>query len=178
MECRVSSLRRSVYGRKRRTDDERFDERSIEGSRFQVLQHEAHKMVTVPDDIKVADPVLLKDPELEQIAMATLLIGRLLMETGARAEVVHEDCSLVAHGFGADHVDLRSGYASIDITVGRGPSTITRTMEVGPHGVDHRLSYAIRDLVRRVRQGSLTPPDVERSASATGTPAASSRVHT
>ena len=108
---------------------------------------------------RVADPVLLEDPELEQIAMATLLIGRLLMETGARAEVVHEDCSIVAHGFGADHVDLRSGYASIDITVGRGPSTITRTMEVGPHGVDHRLNQAIRDLVRRIRQGSLTAPE-------------------
>jgi uncharacterized membrane protein YjjP (DUF1212 family) len=108
---------------------------------------------------EVADPVLLSDPELEQIAVATLLIGRLLMETGDRAEVVHEDCSIVAHGFGADRVDLRSGCASIDITVGRGPSTITRTMEVGPHGVDHRLSQAIRDLVRRIRQDSLTPPE-------------------
>lgn len=124
-----------------------------------VLQNEAHKMVNAPDGTKGADPVLLEDPELEQVAVATLLIGRLLMETGARAEVVHEDCSLVAHGFGADHVDLRSGYASIDITVGRGPSTITRTMEVGPHGVDHRLSQAIRDLVRRIRQGIVTPPE-------------------
>jgi uncharacterized membrane protein YjjP (DUF1212 family) len=115
--------------------------------------------VNIPDSTKATVPVPLNDPELEQIATATLLIGRLLMESGSRAEVVHEDCSMVAHGFAADHVDLRSGYASIDITVGRGPSTITRTMEVGAHGVDHRLSHAIRDLVRRIRQGSLTPPE-------------------
>ena len=115
--------------------------------------------MNIPDSTKVTAPVPLSDPELEQIAMATLLIGRLLMETGNRAEVVHEDCSMVAHGFGADHVDLRSGYASIDITVGRGASTITRTMEVGPHGVDQRLSHTIRDLVRRIRQGSLAPTE-------------------
>ena len=115
--------------------------------------------MNIPDGTKVTDPVLLNDPELEQIAMATLLIGRLLMESGARAQVVHEDCSVVAHGFGADHVDLRSGYASVDITVSRGASTITRTMEVGPHGVDHRLSHAIRDLVRRIQLGNLTPPE-------------------
>ena len=114
-------------------------------------------MVNVPDNTKVTDPLPLNDSELEQIAKTTLLIGRLLMESGARAEVVHEDCSIVARGFGADHVDLRSGYASIDITVGRGPCTITRTMEVGPHGVDHRLTFAIRDLVLRICQGSLTP---------------------
>jgi len=139
---------------------------SIEGPRFPVPQHEALKTVNIPDNTKVTDPVLLNDLELEQISMATLLIGRLLMESGARAEVVHEDCSIVAHGFGADHVDLRSGYASVDITVSRGDSTITRTMEVGPHGVDHRLSHALRDLVRRIQQGNLTPS--EALAKATG----------
>ncbi len=121
-------------------------------------------MVSILDNTKVTVPVPLNNPELEQIAMATLLIGRLLMESGSRAEVVHEDCSIVAHGFGAHHVDLRSGYASIDITVGRGPSTITRTMEVGPHGVDHRLSHAIRELVRRIQQGNLTPSEALATA--------------
>ena len=115
-------------------------------------------MMSAPGTAHGTDPAL-DHSELERIAMAALEVGRLLMETGARAEIVHEDCSIVAHGFGADHVDLRSGYGSIDITVGKGPSTITRTMEVGPHGVDHRLSSAIRDLVRRIRQGSLTPPE-------------------
>ena len=94
--------------------------------------------MNVPAAAHGADPA--PDPsELERIAMTALEVGRLLMETGARAEIVHEDCSMVARSFGADRVDLRSGYASVDITVGRGGSTITRTMEVGPHGVDHRL---------------------------------------
>ena len=122
--------------------------------------------MNIVDSTKVTVPVPLNDPELEQIAKTTLLIGRLLMESGARAEVVHEDCSIVAHGFGADHVDLRSGYASVDITVSRDASTITRTMEVGPHGVDHRLNHALRDLVRRIQQGNLTPS--EALAKATG----------
>ena len=122
--------------------------------------------MNTPDSTTVTVPAPLIDRELEQIAMATLHIGRLLMETGARAEVVHEDCSIVAHGFGADHVDLRSGYASIDSTVGRGSSAITRTTEVGPHGVDHRLSHALRDLVRRIQQGYLTPSEALAKATA------------
>ena len=86
------------------------------------------------------DPAL-DHSELERIAMAALEVGRLLMETGARAEIVHEDSSLVAHGLGADHVDVRSGYASLDITVARGASTVTRMTEVGAHGVNYLLGH-------------------------------------
>ena len=59
---------------------------------------------TVPGTKPAPDP-----SELERIAMAALQAGRLLMETGARAEIVHEDSSLVARGLAANHVDVRSG---------------------------------------------------------------------
>jgi hypothetical protein len=74
--------------------------------------------VNIPDSTKV------NDSELDQIAMATLLIGRLLllMESGARAEVVHEDCSAVAHGFGADHP--RQGQYTLDAKAYR-PADLT-----------------------------------------------------
>ena len=72
------------------------------------------------------------------------------METGARAEIVHEDSSLVAHGLGADHVDVRSGYASLDITVARGANTVTRMTEVGAHGVTYVLGHAIRNFARQI----------------------------
>ena len=105
----------------------------------------------------IDDPVLLKHRELEQIAMATLRLARLLMETGARAEVVQEGAALAGRGLGAEHVDLRSGYASLDITVGSGGNTITRMMEVGPLGVNYRLNHAVRALARRIERGGLTP---------------------
>ncbi len=108
----------------------------------------------------IAAPASLKHQDLEQIAMATLQVARFLMEAGARAEVVHECCSLVAGGLGAEGVELRSGYASLCITVTSGLNTITRMVEVGPHGVDHRLDHAIRRLARRVRQDRMTPAGV------------------
>jgi hypothetical protein len=92
-------------------------------------------IMSAPGTAHGTDPAL-EHSELEGIAMAALEGWRLLMETGARAEIVHEDSSLVAHGLGADHVDVRSGYASLDITVARGASTVTWMTEVGAHGVN------------------------------------------
>jgi uncharacterized membrane protein YjjP (DUF1212 family) len=78
------------------------------------------------------------------------------METGARAEIVHEDSSLVAHGLGANQVDVRSGYASLDITIARGASTVARMTEVGAHGVNYLLGHAIRNFAQQIRRGGLT----------------------
>ena len=88
--------------------------------------------------------------------MAALEVGRLLMETGARAEIVHEDSSVVAHGLGVDHVDVRSGYASLDITLARGASTVTRMTEVSAHGVNYLLGHAIRNFAQQISCGGLT----------------------
>jgi uncharacterized membrane protein YjjP (DUF1212 family) len=98
----------------------------------------------------------LDHSEVERIAMAALEVGRLLMETGARAEIVHEDSSMVAHGLGAHHVDVRSGYASLDITVARGASTVTRMTEVGAHGVNYLLGHALRNFAQQISRGGLT----------------------
>lgn len=106
-----------------------------------------------------AKPVPLSYREVELIAEASLRVARLLMESGARAQVVHEGCRLVAFGLGAEHVELRSGYASLDITVCNGINTVTRMMEVGAQGVNHRLDTAVRQLARRVRKGGMTSFD-------------------
>ena len=110
----------------------------------------------------IQDPVLLKHRELEQIAMATLRVARLLMEAGARAQVIHECCALVAAGLGAEQEELRSGYASLCITVTSGANTITRMLEVGEKGVNHRLDYAIRQLARRIKKEGGTPAATNR----------------
>lgn len=108
------------------------------------------------------DPVLLRHRALEQIAMAALQAARVLMESGARAQVIHQCADMVAKGLGAESVAVRSGYASIAITVGTGTigtgaNTITRMVEVGRHAVNHRLDQAVRKLAVRVAAGGMTP---------------------
>ena len=105
------------------------------------------------------DPAVRERHELDQVADAALGAARVLMEAGARAKVVHEDCFRIARGLGAEHVDLRSGYASLDITITRGMSTITRMVEVGALGVDYRLSHAIRELAQRISCRDMTPAE-------------------
>jgi len=115
--------------------------------------------INIPATLTSHDAVVLNHQELEQIAEAALLVARRLMETGSRAEVVHEACALVARGLGCDQVNLRSGYASLEITLDSGTNTITRMIEVGPLGVNYRLNHAIRKVVRRFRESSCTPAE-------------------
>lgn len=102
------------------------------------------------------DPVLLRHRALEQIAMVALVAARVLMESGARAQVVHQCAEMVAKGLGAESVAFRSGYASLAITVGTGVNTITRMTDVGRHAVNHRLDQAIRKLAARVAAGGMS----------------------
>ncbi len=106
------------------------------------------------------DPVLMRHRELEQIAMVALRAGRLLMESGARAKVVHQCGRKVAVGLGAEDVSIRSGYASLTITVANGLNTITRMVDVGPHGVNHRMDQALRRLAMHVGTDFATPQAV------------------
>ncbi|MTJ80331.1 MAG: threonine/serine exporter family protein [Telmatospirillum sp.] len=94
--------------------------------------------------------------------MSALSVARRLMECGARADIVHQGSSLVAKGLGARHVDIRSGYASLCITVASGGETVTRMCEVGRIGVNHRMDHAVRSLARRVGKDLLTPDAIER----------------
>lgn len=102
------------------------------------------------------DPAVHERQELDHVAEAALCAARVLMEAGVRAKVVHEDCARIARGLGAEDVDLRSGYASLDITITAGKSTITRMVEVGPLGVNYRLSHATRALTQRICGGGMT----------------------
>ena len=91
-----------------------------------------------------ADPVVLRHRDLEKIANAALRVGRILMECGGRVSVVREGMRLTAQGLGANVVGERVGYASLTLTVGAGEETITRMIDVGPHGVNYRLDVAVR----------------------------------
>src|SRR3974390_2220359 len=92
---------------------------------------------------------------LEEVAMVSLEFGRLLMECGASARFVDEIVATVAHGLGAERVDLRIGYASLAVTVRIGGEGITRMRKVGPLGVNQRLSHSLRELAGVVQRGEL-----------------------
>lgn len=77
---------------------------------------------------------------LEPIAMVALKAGRMLMEAGASARNVEEIVQMVAHGLGAECVDLRAGYTSLAVTIGVYDSGITRMRKVGDLGVNQRLN--------------------------------------
>src|SRR5262249_29141853 len=85
--------------------------------------------------------------------------GQLLMEAGVSAKEVHQDCSLVARSLGAEQVNVRSGYASLEITISRGTVTITSMVEVSNLGVNHRLGRAVRELARRVSRLGKPPAE-------------------
>ncbi len=99
---------------------------------------------------------------LEEIALASLEAGRLLMESGAGGSTVEEHVHTVARKLGAERVDLRMGYASLAVTVEAGSRTITRMRKVGPHGVNHRLEHAVKLLVMRMGETTHTAVSVRR----------------
>jgi uncharacterized membrane protein YjjP (DUF1212 family) len=92
------------------------------------------------------DSVVLRHRDLEKIANAALRVGRVIMECGGRVRVVREGMRLVAQGLGVEVIGERVGYASLALTVGHGEETITRMIDVGPHGVNCRLDVAVRRL--------------------------------
>jgi uncharacterized membrane protein YjjP (DUF1212 family) len=107
------------------------------------------------------DPVIVRHRELERIANMALRAGRIMMECGASVSVVHGGVGMIARGFGVEDVGMRSGYASLEITVHAGGNTITRMMQVGRLGVNHRLDQAVRRLAVRVSQGGMSVDEVE-----------------
>lgn len=107
------------------------------------------------------DPVPVRHRMLERIAHVALEVGRILSQNGASVRVAHEGARMIAEGLGVEVLGTRSGYASFEITVGTGRNTITRMIQIGPHGVNHRLDFAVRDLALRASTGGMTPEQIE-----------------
>ncbi|WP_119308697.1 threonine/serine ThrE exporter family protein [Cohaesibacter haloalkalitolerans] len=107
------------------------------------------------------DPIRLRHRHLEKIAMAALNVGCILMESGAKAEVVRNGIEMVVSGLGAETIAVRIGYASISLTVrGGGDNTISRLLQVGHHGVNLQLNNAARALAVRASQGGMEPETI------------------
>jgi uncharacterized membrane protein YjjP (DUF1212 family) len=95
-------------------------------------------------------------PLLEPLAMVAMDAGRMVMQAGANGKSVERIVETIARGLGAEHIDLRIGYASLAITVGIGDSSVTRMRKVGGLGVNHRLIQAVWNVGKRVGSHELT----------------------
>ncbi|WP_444455542.1 threonine/serine exporter family protein [Rhodobacter capsulatus] len=109
----------------------------------------------------VDDPVVVRHRELERYATVALKAGRIMMESGASVSVVHRGITMIARGFGVETIGLRSGYTSIAMTVHAADQTITRMLQVGRLGVNHRLDLAVRELCSRAEKGGMTVEAIE-----------------
>ena len=107
--------------------------------------------------------MVLRHRDLEKIANTALRVGRVLMECGGRVSVVREGMRLTAQGLGAEVVGERVGYASLTLTVGSGEETITRMIDVGPHGVNYQLDVAVRRFATAVAREGGTPQEVNET---------------
>lgn len=107
------------------------------------------------------DPVVMRHRDLERYANAALKAGRIMMESGASVSVVHRGIAMIARGFGVETIGLRSGYTSIAMTVHAEDQTITRMLQVGRLGVNHRLDLAVRELCARAEKGGMSADAVE-----------------
>jgi uncharacterized membrane protein YjjP (DUF1212 family) len=95
-------------------------------------------------------------PSLEPVAMVALQAGKMLMEAGANAKSVEGITQMIAHGLGAERVDLRIGYASLAINIGIDEVGITRMRRVGDIGVNQRLIQELWYFGKRVAGSELT----------------------
>lgn len=62
---------------------------------------------------------------------------------------------MMAHGLGADRVELRVGYASLAINIGMDETDVTRLCGVGEVGVNQRLILELWNLGKQVTSGEL-----------------------
>jgi uncharacterized membrane protein YjjP (DUF1212 family) len=113
------------------------------------------------DSAETVDPVVKRHRDLEQIAHVALKIGATLLQTGASVRVVHEGARKITTGLGAEVIGMRAGYGSFEITVGSGGNSITRMIQVGRHGVNHRLDFAVRDLAVKAEAGTMGPEEID-----------------
>ncbi len=94
-------------------------------------------------------------PRLRDVAKLSLSIGRLFMEFGESARVVHKEILKAALALGCDSAEAYCQHAAIIVTLRRGEHVCVQMGKVGEHGVNLRRSEAVKDTVRRIVRGEL-----------------------
>jgi len=104
----------------------------------------------------------LERPPLAAVARLSLTCGRMLLEWGANARVVHEAISNIARGFGCDSAEAFCQHAAIIVMLRRGDEACTQMGKVGEHGVNLRRSQNLQETIYRVARGEVECEDAQR----------------
>lgn len=96
------------------------------------------------------------EPSLRDVALLCLMVGRMLLESGANGRVVHEAIATVATGLGCDGAEAFCQHAAIIVVLTRRGESHTRMGKVGEHGVNLRRCENIQEAVRRIGLGEFS----------------------
>lgn len=94
-------------------------------------------------------------PSLPDVARLALTAGRMLLEWGANARVVHEGISDIARGLGCDSAEAFCQHAAIIVMLRRGEDACVQMGKVGEHGVNLRRAQSLQDIIAKVARGEL-----------------------
>jgi uncharacterized membrane protein YjjP (DUF1212 family) len=98
---------------------------------------------------------------LHEIARLVLTAGRMLLEWGANARVVHEAVSTMAVGLGCDSAEALCQHAAVVVVLNRGAESYTQMGKVGEHSVNLRRMEQLQAIIQRIGRGELTCAEAE-----------------
>lgn len=130
-----------------------------------ILREQDKRMITPSGDLDRAS--------LDEIAGLALTAGRMLLEWGGNARIVHEAIAHVATGLGCDSAQAFCQHAAIIVVLTREGESLTRMGKVGEHGVNLRGTQRLQEIVQRIARGEL--PYAEARALVEGVPAQTPR---
>ena len=95
------------------------------------------------------------EASLPDVARLCLTVGKMLLEWGANARVVHEAIASVASALDCDSAEAFCQHAAIIVVLNRGHESFTQMGKVGEHGVNLRRSQNLQAIIHRISLGEL-----------------------
>jgi len=93
---------------------------------------------------------------LPEVARLCLTAGRMLLEWGANARVVHEAISDLGHGYACDSSEAFCQHAAIIVMLRRGEEACSQMGKVGEHGVNLRRIQKLQEIITLVTRDKLS----------------------
>lgn len=101
------------------------------------------------------NPSVTPQPRLDDVAKLSLSVGKLLLETGASAQTVHEAVEEISDGLGCEAPMTYCQHAAIIVMLRRGAESCVQMGKVGEHGVNLRRAEAVTRIVSQVAFGEM-----------------------
>ena len=95
------------------------------------------------------------EASLSDVSRLCLTVGKMLLEWGANARVVHEAIASVASGLDCDSAEAFCQHAAIIVVLNRRHESFTQMGKVGEHGVNLRRTQNLQAIIHRISLGEL-----------------------